>query len=214
MSGRIGPWALSLGMLLVPACRPTPPAAVPPEPAQPVGYPGTLQPPAAMGPDIQWQQRVTAHWGEGQSRGFEAVLSKADDELLLVGLSPMKTPGFVLRLRDGQLEFENRSPEPLPFEPRYIMLDVQRVFFPWIPGPPPHEGQRSHRADGEHVTEQWAHGHLVERRFTREDGRPPGEIVVRYEGWNDGQDAPRRVVLDNGWFGYRLVIETLVQQRL
>lgn len=206
---------VAVGLLVAAAaCRPAEPTAAP-TPAAAIGYPGTLQPPSAMGPDIQWEQRVTAQWGEeGKRRSFEAVLSKADDELLMVGLSPMKTPGFVVRLHDGEVELDNRSPEKMPFDPRYIMLDVQRVFFPWIPGEPPRDGERHHARDGEQVTERWAGGQLVERRFTRDDGLPPGEIVVRYEGWKDGQDAPTRAVLDNGWFGYTLTIETLVQQRI
>lgn len=210
----------ALAVLLVSAltaCRPTSPGghatAPEAEPEADVGYPGTLRPPAAMGPDLQWQQRVTAHWAD-DVQSFEAVLSKTGDELLLIGLSPMKTPGFVVRLADGEVELDNRSPQPVPFDPRYIMLDVQRVYFPWIPDEPPTDGERSHRTDGEHVTERWAGGRLMERRFRREDARPPGEIRVTYEGWEDGMDAPRRATLDNGWFGYTLEIETFVQQRL
>lgn len=208
--------SLSLWLaLLLSGCRPpssgAPPAAPGDEAA--VGYPGTLRPPAQMGPDIQWQQRVTAHWTD-EAQSFEAVLSKTDQELLLIGLSPMKTPGFIVRLADGQVQLDNRSPQEVPFDPRYIMLDVQRVYFPWIPGEPPSDGERSHHTDGERVSERWAGGRLVERRFRREDQRPPGEITVTYEGWEEGQDAPRRAVLDNGWFGYTLEIETFVQQRL
>jgi hypothetical protein len=176
-------------------------------------YPGTLLPATSYGPDFQWQQRVTARW-HAKERGFDAVLSKADDELLLVGLGPMKTPGFFVRLRDGDVHFENRTPRELPFEPRYMLLDVQRVYYPWIPGAPPNTGERHHRTDGESVYERWQDGRLVERRFVRDDGRPQGEITVRYEGWEDGLDAPRRATLDNGWLGYALVIETIVQQRL
>jgi hypothetical protein len=199
--------------LMLAGCHTGAAAVPPPEAEAQIGYPGTLRSPAEMGPDIQWQQRVTAHW-EGEAHGFDAVLSKSDEELLLIGLSPMKTPGFIVRLADGQIELENRSPREVPFDPRYIMLDVQRVFFPWIPGEPPHDGERRHRTDGELVIERWADGKLQQRRFAREDQRPPGEIAIRYEGWEDGADAPRRAVLDNGWFGYSLEIETLVQQRI
>lgn len=209
----LAPWVLLVALGCRTNSTSTPPADANVN-ASKVGYPGELQPAATMGPDIQWEQRVTAQWGQGSRRGFDAVLSKVGDELLLVGLSPMKTPGFVLRWAGGTLELDNRSPETLPFEPRYIMLDVQRVFFPWIPGPPPHDGEREHHVRGEHVTERWADGRLQERRFVRDDARPPGVITVRYEGWQDGQDAPARAVLENGWFGYSLTIETIVQQRL
>jgi hypothetical protein len=203
-------------LALAAACR-TPATPEPPRTSDAAGpreYPGTLRPPDAMGPDIQWRQRVTAEWPQGKE-SFEAVLSKADAELLLVGLSPMGQPGFVLRHAEGQhIEFENRSQRELPFPPRYIVLDVQRAFFPWIPGEPPADGERSHRVDGERVHERWADGRLQQRRFEREDGRPAGAIEIHYEGWEEGADAPRRAVLDNGWFGYRLTIETVDQQRL
>ncbi len=177
-------------------------------------YPGTLREPDALGPDVQWRQRVTAQWGEGRKESFEAVLSKADAELLLVGLSLMGQPGFVLRWNGEEIGFENRSPRELPFPPRYIVLDVQRTFFPWIDGDAPRDGERSERIDGEIVHEQWSNGRLRKRTFEREDGVPAGVIAIAYDGWDPGADAPRRAVLDNGWFGYRLVIETVDQQRL
>lgn len=204
-------WAIVL--LLAGACKQ--PASAPPPPGgdDEVGYPGTLRPPSDAGPDFQWQQHVVAHW-EGRSNPFDAVLSKTGDELLLIGLGPMKSPGFIVRLHDGKIDFENRTQRKVPIEPSYIMLDVQRVYFPWIPGAPPQQGERTHRRDGEIIVERWSDGRLIERSFRREDDRPPGQIVVRYTGWADGADAPRRAELDNGWFGYRLEIETLVQQRL
>ncbi len=208
---------LLLAVLLGAGCRTptttTRPANPPPvADADNVGYPGTLRPPAEMGPDIQWQQRVTAHW-EGKPRSFDAVLSKTDDEIMLIGLGPMKSPGFIVRFDGQDVELENRTKQEVPIDPGYIMLDVQRVFFPWIPGEAT-DGKRTHRVDGEVVEETWADGRLVERKFRREDGRPEGEIVVRYEGWEPDADAPGKAVLDNGWFGYRLEIETLVQQRI
>jgi hypothetical protein len=208
-----------LALAFVAACRPSGAGSTPPnaEPgaAEPetIGYPGTLRPPADAGFDFQWQQHVVAHW-EGHDNPFDAVLSKTGDELLLIGLGPMHSPGFIVRLEGDEIEFENRTKRKVPFNPQYIMLDVQRVYFPWIPGQAPADGTRMHERDGEIIEEIWSKGHLVERRFRREDARPPGEIVVRYSGWEDGADAPRRAELDNGWFGYRLEIETLVQQRL
>ena len=195
------------------ACR-TQTESEPPTKSAPRAYPGTLRAPDTMGPDVQWRQRVTAQWGEARKESFEAVLSKADAELLLVGLSPMGQPGFVLRYAGEDVEFENRSPRELPFPPRYIVLDVQRTFFPWIPGDAPKDGERTDRIDGEVIKERWVDGHLAHRSFEREDGEPAGVIAIAYDGWEPGADAPRRAVLDNGWFGYRLTIETVDQQRL
>ena len=189
------------------------PAATPAAAPDGEAYPGTLLPPEAMGPDIQWRQRVTAQWDD-RTETFEAVLSKHADELLMVGLGPMDTPGFVLRLHEGEIELDNRTRRELPFPARYILLDVQRVFFPWLPGSPPARGERSGTVHGELITERFAGGRLVERTFQRADARPPGEIAVHYRRWDRDADAAALVELDNGWFGYRLTIETLTQQRL
>ena len=207
--------AILLGALVgFAACHPTEPSE--PVAAGPRDYPGVLRPPDTMGPDVQWRQRVTAEWTQqgGGRESFEAVLSKADAELLLLGLSPMGQPGFILRLKDGEIEFENKAKRQLPFPPRYILLDVQRVYFPWLDGAPPNDGERTEEVHGERVTERWKDGRLVHRRFQRADGQPPGEIKVDYSGWEDGADAPRRAVLANDWFGYTLTIDTVDQQRL
>ena len=205
--------------LLAFGCRPSESQTQSPNPnsataaTDEAGYPGTLRPASEAGFDFQWQQRVVAHW-QGRKNPFDAVLSKSGDELLLIGLGPMKTPGFIVRLEGQQLEFENRTKRDVPFDPQYIMLDVQRVYFPWIPGEPPADGSRTHERDGEVIDEVWADGCLEKRVFRRKNQSPPGEIVVQYSGWQEGADAPRRAELNNGWFGYRLEIETLVQQRL
>jgi hypothetical protein len=211
-------WAAILSGLLSIGCPargrdevPRPPPADEPEPS--AAIPGILRPPADMGADIQWEQRVVARWDE-ESHTFDAVLSKTGDELVLLGLGPMKAPGFVVRLHDGVVDLDNRTDRAIPFDPKYMILDVQRVFFPWIPGAPPSDGTRSHERDGELISERWEGGRLVERRFRRRNGHPPGEIVIRYRMWIDGADAPRHAELDNGWFGYSLAIETLAQQRL
>lgn len=208
----------SLGLVaMLLACHPPASSSSPPHstnvPDEPHGYPGPLLDPEQLGRDFQWRQRVTAQWGSQQARTFDAVLTKTDGELLLLGLGPMGTPGFVLRLRSGAVEFENHSPQKVPFDPQYIVLDVERVFFPWIPGPL-EDGVRTHVAHGEQITETWHAGNLQQRTFQRLEGGPQGVITVTYSGWAEGSRAPARAELENGWFGYRLTIETLEQQTL
>jgi len=179
----------------------------------PLADPGTLRSPTDLGFEVQWRQRVTATWGDA-TRTFEAVLSNAEGELLLIALGPMDTPGFIVRLAEGTVALENRTGEAVPFDPRYIMLDVQRTFFPWIPGAPPQQGERRHAMNGETIVERWEAGHLVQRRFARVDGQPPDEIVIDYDGWSEDREAPGRARMVHGWFDYSLVIETLSEQRL
>lgn len=187
-----------------------------PEPTTPAGQArapeaiGTLHSPLGLGRDFQWRQQVTAHWPSG-TRAFDAILSKDGDTLLLVGLGPMDTPGFVFRVDGaGKLTVENHTGQPIPFDPRFVLLDVQRAFYPWFPAPLA-DGTRTTNADGETITETWQADHLLERTFARIDGKPPGKVVVSYEGWQSGNRAPSRVVLRSGWHGYTLEIETVEQ---
>lgn len=167
-------------------------------------YPGELRKPAALGFDVVWQQRVTASWGDGQQRGFDAAVQKRGDRLSVLGLSPTGSLGFAFVLTDGAITVTNNTQMELPFPPRFIVLDVQRVFFPWLPN-----GATEGDVDGEHVTEtRDAQGRLVERRFRRLAGPPAGELVVRYEWGDPARRGPVRAELDNGWFGYRLTVDT------
>lgn len=195
-----------LSPLVLLACQGTPRRVL-----RDADYPGELLPPAALGTDLLWQQRVTASWGESDERGFDAAVQKQGDELLVVGFSPLGQAGFVLKLRDGLVAFENKTDMELPFPPRYVLLDVQRTFYPWLPHDDvPADGERTAVVGAEHIVEVHRVGRLVERRFTRLDGVPAGTITVRYE-WSDGDAgriAPRRAVLDNGWFGYRMTVDT------
>lgn len=179
-------------------------------------YPGLLRPPATLGREVVWRQRVTAAWGEGSERGFDAALQKQGDTLTMIGLSPLGAAGFVVLLKGEEIEFRNETGEPMPFPPRFIVLDVQRTFFPWVFGPEgaPQDGEHDGRIGEEQVREVWKAGRLVERRFTRGDGQPDGTIAIRYEWDNADWWAPTRAILDNGWFGYRLTVDTLEETRL
>jgi hypothetical protein len=172
-----------------------------------------------LGYDFQWRQRVSARWPTG-THTFEAVLQKRDGELILVGLSPLGLPGFVFRLSEsGELRVDNRTGQPLPFEPAYVVADVQRVFFPWLgPTVPGFSGDRSGERAGTQVVERYLAGQLQERRFTRATAAGSERIEVRYLGaehpGQTPQDAPDRAELKNQLLGYELVIETVEQSRL
>lgn len=206
--------ALTVMPLMIGACCP----AARPDLLPDSAYPGELRPPAELGRDIVWRQRVTAKWGKSQSRSFEAVLQKQGGKLTLLGLSPMGQMGFAITLENGEITFENKSGRDLPFPPRFIILDVQRVFWPWLGSPPKGgSGERSGTAPGELVTETWANGRLQERTFTRSskaEDEPKGTIRVAYQGYRPGDEVPPRAVLNNGWFNYVLVVETYEQDSL
>ncbi|MBY0400204.1 DUF3261 domain-containing protein [Myxococcota bacterium] len=130
-----------------------------------------------------------------------------------------------------RIEFENRSGRALPFSPAHILADVQRVFYPWLPEPwlpepmsseqgSPEPGraapadcpggcERSGRPGAVAVWERQIEGRLVERRFGLPGRLEAGEVRIRYADWRGEPAFPGRVELENGWFGYRLTIDTL-----
>jgi hypothetical protein len=176
--------------------------------------PAALLPPSAFPYDFQWRQRVTARWPTGE-HSFDAVLQRSAGDLLLVGLSPLGLPGFVLRLRPtGAIEVENRSGRDLPFEPRYVLADVERVFFPWLGDAPQAGGERVAQRGDSRIVERYEHGQLMARRFERQTRQGLERVDIAYERTSAGADAPRRAVLENALLGYTLTIETLEQTRL
>lgn len=179
-------------------------------------YPGALRPAETLAVDLLWQQRITASWGEDGRRGFDAAVQKQGDTLTVLGLSPMGNVGFTIVLRGTTVDLQSHPGEELPFPPRFVLLDVQRTFYPWLEGTPPRDGERSGEVDGERVHETFRDGRIRERRFERLDAAPPGAITITYD-WTDTDAtwlAPRRVTLDNGWFGYRLSVDTHAEMRL
>jgi hypothetical protein len=177
-------------------------------------YPGKLRPPSALPSDVVWQQRVTAIWGQGAERGFDAAVQKRGDTLTVMGLSPLGSLGFAVVLRGDAIEVQAEAQAELPFPPRFILLDVQRAFYPWLPAAQGADGERQAEVDGEVVHERWADGRLRERSFHRVSGGPEGSIVLTYEWGHADWTGPSRVVLDNGWFGYRLIVDTQVETLL
>jgi len=150
--------------------------------------------------DVSLRQRVEIHWGEddAQSARFEAVLEKRDGTLMLVGLGPMSRPGFVIRATDDGLDVTNRMGRELPFDPAHILADVQRVFYPW-----------DREVTDVVIEETFEADRLVERRFRRSSGEPSGTIRVAFEpGWYAALGVPRSARVENGWFGYTIVVET------
>ena len=179
-------------------------------------YPGTLLPPTALPANVLWQQRITAHWGEDGQRGFDAAVQRNGDTLTVLGLSPMGSVGFAMILRGTTIELQNTSDQELPFPPRFIVLDVQRTFYPWLEPAIGSDGARTGTIGGEKVQELWRGGRLLQRRFTRLDGGPAGAITITYD-WRDtdtGHLAPRHTLLDNGWFGYSLTVDTHTETAL
>lgn len=163
------------------------------------------------------RQRVQIEWSGGRE-SFDAVLQQRPGELSLIGLGPMDLVGFRLALfaavpgSDGadRLEFENHSGRELPFSPAHILADVQRVFYPWLLDVRRCAScERTERRGSVAVSETFADDRLVLRRFEIPELPEAGRVEVRYADWQGDPAFPGRVVIENGWFGYRITIETL-----
>jgi hypothetical protein len=174
--------------------------------------PSALRSPAALGDDFALEQRVRIEAAEG-SWEFRAVLQKRGDTLVLVGFGPHGGRGFVLQQNGDEVELESHLPEELPFPPRFMLQDVQRVWFRGLEGPLP-DGEHSETIEGEEVVERWEGGRLHERTFRRVDGEPEGLLRATYEGGLGGDEPPSSARFENGWFGYTLSVTTLSHQRI
>jgi hypothetical protein len=187
-----------------------PPDGPPPEYPGELADPSALRSPEVLGEAFALEQRVRSEYPDG-AQEFRAVLQKRGDSLILVGFGPHGGRGFVLSQRGAEVDFESHLPHELPFPPRFMLQDIQRTWFRGLSGPLP-DGEHRAEIDGEEVVERWEDGRLRERTFRRLDGRPEGVIRITYEDGLGGEAPPERVVLENGWFGYRLVLTTLSHQ--
>jgi Protein of unknown function (DUF3261) len=204
---------LALSLLAL-HCGPSLPPAGAPAGAL-ADYPGVLMPPSALSPNFSVRQKVAITYKD-RSGGFEAVLQKQGDQLLVVGLGPLGVRTFVLEQRGSEISFKQNFGPPLPFPPRNIVLDVQRAWFQHrTPLPADAEVQPdadgivrlSAVQDGERIDEAWKAGNLIERSFWR-PATHQGAVRVRYQGACSRQKCqPERLVLTNEWYGYKLNIE-------
>lgn len=175
------------------------------------GYPGELISTADMGSNFLARQKLRGTFGE-QEFAFEAVMQLHGGKLTVLGLTPFGTKAFVLTQTGTEVEFEKLIDREIPFPPEYMLQDIHRAWLwharlPWTDAPPS-ETAPSVEIAGERVTEQWSENGLVRRTFARLDGQPPGEIRIDYIGGHRTGRPAKQVVLENGWFGYRLEIQT------
>ena len=182
-------------------------AAAPPRPAR--DYPGTLVRPSVLAANFVLTQKLVAQFGE-DTHALEAVLQKKGDDLTLVALSPFRTRLFVLEQHGLEVKFTSYLPREMPFPPRYILYDVQRVYLRGLPGAPLLDGEHRAEIDGEEVQEVWAGGRLLQRNFTR--AGVLGRLAITYQPGMEKGVSPPLIQIDNGWVGYHLTITTLSQQ--
>lgn len=180
-----------------------------------------LLPAKALGQTFVLRQAVAVKWsgeaGQAEEASFDAAVQRQGESLLLLGLGPMGHVGFTLKLEKGEVSFENRTGQVLPFAPDRMLLDVQRVYYPWLdPEEACRDCTRSGRRAGYLIEEEWVAGRLLRRRFESlspaeaegNQSTQPG-IEVEYSGEIAFDGLPRDARLRDEGFGYEVELKTL-----
>lgn len=215
-------WVVAALACLALACAQAVPDAPPNAAPSAQTYPGTLVDPTELGDDFMWRQLVTATFrrprGELESVSFEAIVQKRGDTLSVLGMTPFGSRGFLIEQRGQDVSLRRFVDGEMPVPARFILIDIHRTFFHGIAadhaGPLDEDGFRTAIVDGEEIRELHRDGRLIERRFRRLDGEPAGIIRIDYGPGAPATGPAELITLDNGWFGYQLVIKTLEQTRL
>ena len=176
-------------------------------------YPGELVPVAQLAGrgDFLARQTLVGRLGEREIHG-QVVLQKRGSELTLIGLTPFGSKAFVIQQGPAGVRSQTIMAGALPFPPEFMLLDVHRALFMGLSEGTGADGERRGEREGEAITETWADGRLLRRSFRRLDRRPKGTITIEYVGGMAGEQAPAKIVVDNGWFGYRVEISTISWQ--
>lgn len=200
-------WLRSLVLLGLCGCAPK---VV--DPAQ-LRYPGELVPVSQLAGrgDFLARQTLVGRMGEREVHG-QVVLQKRGAELTLIGLTPFGSKAFVIQQGPQGVRSQTIMTGALPFPPEFMLLDVHRALFMGLSQGPGADGERRGEREGEAISETWAGGRLLRRSFRRLDRRPKGTITIEYVGGMAGEQAPAKIVVDNGWFGYRVEISTISWQ--
>jgi hypothetical protein len=203
-------WLLAL---LASACSLATGPAEEPESSRQLGEAGFLASEEQIEGSFLLRQKISVEHPQG-GVSFEAVLQASCGKLTVIAFAPFGAKAFVLRQSGETVEFQPFLDQELPFPPRYILYDINRVFF--YPDAPsaPEDGDRIREYRGESVRERWQGGRLVERRFRPASGKAGGELIVRYQGELPGSDLSRKVEFENQLHGYRLSISNLSYQEL
>jgi hypothetical protein len=201
---------LALVVVVMMGCAPR--ATQPPDPSQ-MRYPGEFAAGAELTGrrDFMTRQALVGKYGEREFHG-EVVVQKVGDKVTLIGVTPFGTKAFVVQQDASGVKGQEIIKGTLPFPPAFMLLDVHRSLFIKLA-----EGTGDARAGergGEAMTEAWQGERLMRRTYQRLDRRPKGTITVEYVGGMVGDEPPKVMRLDNGWFGYSVEITTVSWQAL
>lgn len=169
-------------------------------------YTGPLVDSRSLTPGFVWQQEIEASRGPF-SHSFPAVVQSTEGELVVLGLTPFRTRAFMIRQIGQSFEYESFVEQSLPLEPSWVLIDVHRVFFDGVPREALSDGTFEQSSESERRTDHWQDGRLRTRSYERRSA--PGSFIrIDYGTGYLWGEPPPRLTLDNGWYGYRLTVET------
>ncbi|MGE3538577.1 MAG: DUF3261 domain-containing protein [Candidatus Tectimicrobiota bacterium] len=147
-----------------------------------------LLPPRSYGGTVVIEQLLEG-WARGEHFQLYSQIDINPQHIVVLGLTAFHVKVFLLRYDGKTLEFENFTDRQLPFAPALILSDIQKIFWPTLPG----QGDWRIIDDaGQRVRYVF----YAERLMTR----------IQYQGALSG---PGEIELVDLHFGYRLQIQTL-----
>jgi hypothetical protein len=156
--------------------------------------------------DFVLEQEIRFRWGSG-SGSSRALVQQLCGRLTVVLLTPIGTPGIVLRQDGEDVRVEERAGVSLPVDPQRVLRDIHRSLFVPLVGAPLGDGQRTGQQRGERVDELWESGRLAARTF-HADSDPPERVKVTYPGGLAAGGVPAALSIENADLGYHLDVST------
>jgi len=156
--------------------------------------PETPLPPASFGRELVLSEVVTGDYGD-RSQSMRVELEITPERLVVVGLTHLGVPLFTLEQTAAGLSVRSSAPGPLPFDPRYMLSDLQLVHWPAdvLADRLARDGLRLEDRPADHL-----------RRVVDQSGRPLVKIVYPAPG-----ARPSVITVSHRDRSYRLQIETI-----
>jgi hypothetical protein len=173
--------------------------------------PGELASTEAIAGDFLVRQRLLVSRGD-QVVALQLVAQKRGDELLLLGLHPFGAKLFTLRQRGLETSVEAAPAPALEVPPLNVLRDFHRVRFLGVTDAGA-DGTFQEERGGTEILEVREAGRPRRRTFRRLAGEPSGVVELHFEA-PSAAEGIARVVIENGWCGYRAVLTTLSEEAL
>ena len=175
------------------------------------GCPGVLRPTEEIAGDFRLEQRVHIRAKSGEI-ALRIVAEKRGPTLVVIGLNPLGVKLFSVIQTKRKVQVDALPARVVPIPPIDVLHDLHRARFLDAGVAPDASGRAEGIRDGTRIVETWRDGVLRQRRFSRVEGLPSGEVIVDF-----AVPAPNespRVQIRNDGCGYSASFETLAWETL